>query len=78
MTVTIDHNPACGTSRVLAMIRNSGEEPVVVGYLKTPPRRERLVQLIAAMGIGVRDLLGRKERPMRNLASTTRSSSMTS
>jgi len=64
MTVTIYHNPACGTSRnVLAMIRNSGETPHVIEYLKTPPDRERLVALIAAMGIPVRDLLRRKGTP---------------
>ncbi len=61
MTVTIYHNPACGTSRnVLGMIRNSGEEPQVIEYLKTPPARDELVALIRAMGISVRDLLRRK------------------
>ena len=61
MTITIYHNPACGTSRnVLALIRNSGEEPQIIEYLKTPPSRERLVALIGAMGIPVRDLLRRK------------------
>ncbi|MGO9422938.1 arsenate reductase (glutaredoxin) [Roseiarcus sp.] len=61
MTVTIYHNRACGTSRnVLAMIRRSGEEPVVIEYLKTPPTRERLKELIAAMGIPVRALLREK------------------
>ena len=64
MTVTIYHNPKCGTSRnVLAMIRQSGEEPVVVEYLKDPPTRERLTQLIAAMGISVRALLREKGTP---------------
>lgn len=64
MTVTIYHNPACGTSRnVLAMIRASGEEPVVVEYLKHPPDRERLSALIAAMGITPRDLLREKGTP---------------
>ena len=64
VTVTIYHNPACGTSRnVLALIRNSGEAPTVIEYLKTPPSRERLVALIAAMGIPVRDLLRRKGTP---------------
>ena len=58
MSITIYHNPNCGTSRnVLAMIRQSGEEPVVVEYLKTPPTRERLKELIAAMRIPVRALL---------------------
>jgi hypothetical protein len=55
MTVTIYHNPNCGTSRnVLAMIRQSGEEPVVVEYLKNPPSRERLKELIRAMGVPLR------------------------
>jgi arsenate reductase (glutaredoxin) len=68
MTITIYHNPACGTSRnVLALIRNSGEEPEVIEYLKTPPSRERLVALIAAMGIPVRDLLRRKGTPYDEL-----------
>ena len=49
MTITIYHNPNCGTSRnVLAMIRNSGVEPTVIEYLKTPPGRDRLVELITA------------------------------
>lgn len=62
MTVTIYHNPACSTSRsALAMIRASGEEPEVIEYLKTPPSRDRLKQLIAAMGISARDLLRAKE-----------------
>ena len=64
MTVTIYHNPKCGTSRnVLAMIRASGEEPVVVEYLKDPPTRERLKALISAMGISVRALLREKGTP---------------
>jgi arsenate reductase (glutaredoxin) len=61
MTVTIYHNPNCGTSRnVLAMIRQSGEEPVVIEYLKNPPSRERLKELIQAMGIPLRALLREK------------------
>lgn len=68
MSVTIYHNPACGTSRnVLAMIRQSGEEPEVIEYLKTPPTREKLQELIAAMGIPVRDLLRRKGTPYEDL-----------
>ena len=64
MTVTIYHNPACGTSRnTLAMIRQSGEEPVVVEYLKEPPTRERLVELLAAMGVSARELLRQKGKP---------------
>ena len=64
MTVTIYHNPACGTSRnTLAMIRQSGEEPVVIEYLKDPPSRERLVELLKAMGISARELLRQKGTP---------------
>lgn len=59
--ITIYHNPACGTSRnVLAMIRNSGIEPTVIEYLKTPPSRETLKGLIAAMGVSVREVLRAK------------------
>jgi|SRR5580658_487758 arsenate reductase len=68
MTVTIYHNPSCGTSRnTLAMIRQSGEEPVVIEYLKTPPSRAKLVELIAAMGIPVRALLRQKGTPYAEL-----------
>ena len=68
MTITIYHNPACGTSRnTLAMIRQSGEEPEVIEYLKTPPSRARLVELIAAMGIRPRDLLREKGTPYAEL-----------
>lgn len=68
MTVTIYHNPACGTSRnTLAMIRQSGEQPEVVEYLKTPPSREKLVELIALMGISPRDLLREKGTPYAEL-----------
>jgi arsenate reductase len=68
MSVTIYHNPACGTSRnTLAMIRASGEEPVVVEYLTHPPSRERLTELISALGIGPRDLLRRKGTPHAEL-----------
>jgi arsenate reductase (glutaredoxin) len=68
MTVTIYHNPDCGTSRnTLAMIRQSGEEPVVIEYLKTPPTRARLVETIAAMNISVRALLRRKGTPYSEL-----------
>jgi len=68
MSVTIYHNPDCGTSRnVLAMIRNSGEEPRIVEYLKTPPSRAELVELIASMGITVRDLLRQKGTPYQAL-----------
>ncbi len=68
MTVTIYHNPACGTSRnVLGLIRNSGEEPEIIEYLKTPPTRARLKQLIAAMGITTRALLREKGTPYHEL-----------
>ncbi len=68
MSVTIYHNPACGTSRnTLAMIRASGEEPTVVEYLKTPPSRETLVDLIARMGGGPRALLREKGTPYADL-----------
>jgi arsenate reductase (glutaredoxin) len=68
MSVTIYHNPDCGTSRnTLAMIRQSGVEPIVIEYLKTPPSRERLVELIAAMGIPVRALLREKGTPYKDL-----------
>ena len=68
MPVTIYHNPNCGTSRnVLAMIRQSGEEPEIIEYLKTPPTRARLVALIGEMGIPVRDLLRRKGTPYDDL-----------
>jgi arsenate reductase len=68
VTITIYHNPACGTSRnTLAMIRQSGEEPEVIEYLKTPPSREKLVELIAVMNISPRELLRRKGTPYDEL-----------
>jgi arsenate reductase len=68
MSVTIYHNPDCGTSRnTLAMIRQSGEEPEMIEYLKTPPSRARLVELIKAMGIPVRALLREKGTPYAEL-----------
>jgi arsenate reductase len=67
-TVTIYHNPACGTSRnVLAMIRNSGEEPVIIEYLKTPPSRATLVKLLADAGLSVREALREKGTPYAEL-----------
>lgn len=66
--ITIYHNPACGTSRnVLALIRNSGEEPTVVEYLKTPPDLTTLVGLIHAIGMPVRDVLRQKGTPYDEL-----------
>ena len=68
MSITIYHNPDCGTSRnVLALIRNSGEEPHIVEYLKTPPSRNELMDLIGRMGITVRDLLRQKGTPYADL-----------
>lgn len=62
--VTIYHNPSCGTSRnVLGLLRNTGQEPEVIEYLKDPPDRSRLVELIAQMGITPRDLLRQKGTP---------------
>jgi len=68
MRVTIYHNPDCGTSRnTLAMIRQSGEKPEVIEYLKNPPSRARLIELIKAMGIPVRALLREKGTPYAEL-----------
>ena len=66
--ITIYHNPACGTSRnSLALIRNSGVEPEVIEYLKTPPSKERLLELLTAMGISARALLRQKGTPYDEL-----------
>jgi arsenate reductase len=68
MSIVIYHNPACGTSRnTLAMIRQSGEEPQIIEYLKNPPSREQLKELIAAMGISARALLREKGTPYHEL-----------
>jgi arsenate reductase (glutaredoxin) len=68
VSVTIYHNPACGTSRnTLAMIRQSGETPEVIEYLKNPPSRARLLELIEAMRITVRALLREKGTPYAEL-----------
>lgn len=68
MTITIYHNPKCGTSRnTLEMIRASGEEPQVIEYLKTPPGREKLVALINATGLSVREVLRKKGTPYEEL-----------
>lgn len=67
-TVTIWHNPACGTSRnVLGLIRNAGLEPRVVEYLKTPPTREELISTIAAAGLTIRQALREKGTPYAEL-----------
>ena len=66
--ISIYHNPACGTSRnVLGLIRNSGEEPTIIEYLKTPPDRDTLQALIAAMGVPVRAVLREKGTPYAEL-----------
>ena len=68
MTITIYHNPKCGTSRnTLAMIRESGTEPVVIEYLKDPPTRAKLKSLIKASGLPVRDVLRKKGTPYEEL-----------
>jgi arsenate reductase (glutaredoxin) len=68
VSATIYHNPDCGTSRnALAMIRQSGEQPQVIEYLKNPPSRERLIELIEAMGISARALMREKSTPYAEL-----------
>lgn len=68
MSVTIYHNPACGTSRnVLQMIRDSGAEPKVIEYLKTPPDRAGLIALLKKMGVKPRDILRRRGTPYDEL-----------
>lgn len=70
-SITIYHNPACGTSRnTLALIRNSGVEPAIIHYLETPPNRETLVALIAAMEMPVRYLLRKNVPPFEELGLT--------
>lgn len=68
MAIVIYHNPECGTSRnTLAIIRQSGEEPEVIEYLKTPPSADRLRELLRAMGITARDLLRKNVPPYEEL-----------
>jgi arsenate reductase len=68
MKITIYHNPNCGTSRnTLALIRNTGIEPEVIEYLKNPPSRTKLIELIVAMGISARDVLRKKGTPYEEL-----------
>lgn len=68
MTATIYHNPDCGTSRnTLEMIRQSGGEPTIVEYLKTPPSRETLIELLDVMGLKPRDILRKKGTPYAEL-----------
>jgi arsenate reductase (glutaredoxin) len=68
MTITIYHNPSCGTSRnALAMIRASGEKPEIIEYLETPPTRDRLFELLHAMGMSARELLRKNVPPYHDL-----------
>lgn len=68
MTITIYHNPNCGTSRnTLALIRNSGEEPRIIHYLETPPSQAELTRLLQDMGISARDLLRNNVEPYTTL-----------
>lgn len=68
MTITIYHNPQCGTSRnTLALIRNTGTEPTVIEYLVNPPTKQKLNELIAAMGIPVRDVIRKNVPPYEDL-----------
>lgn len=68
MSITIYHNPSCGTSRnTLAMIRASGEEPEVIDYLTNPPTRAKLIELIAAAGLTVRQAIRQKDTPYLDL-----------
>lgn len=68
MSVTIYHNPACGTSRnTLALIREAGIQPTVVEYLKTPPDRATLVGLLDKLGLPLREVLRRKGSPYEAL-----------
>lgn len=70
-SITIYHNPACGTSRnTLELIRNSGVEPTVIHYLETPPARDELIKLIGDMGISVRSLLRKNVEPYEQLGLT--------
>lgn len=76
--VTVFHNPACGTSRaVLALVRAAGIEPVVVEYLKQPPTREEVLDLVRRMGVPLRAVLRRKGTPYTTSAWATRRSPTT-
>ncbi|WP_202844838.1 arsenate reductase (glutaredoxin) [Luteimonas saliphila] len=68
MLATILHNPGCGTSRnTLALIRHAGIEPRIIEYLREPPTRQRLAELIAGAGLSVREALRRKDTPWREM-----------
>nr|WP_329605006.1 arsenate reductase (glutaredoxin) [Undibacterium flavidum] len=68
MTITIYHNPKCGTSRnTLALIRNSGAEPEIISYLSNPPSQQTLREMISAMGLSVREVMRQKESVFEEL-----------
>ena len=68
MTTTIYHNPECGTSRnTLGLIRNAGIEPIIIEYLKTPPSRAELIELIGRAGLTVREAIRQKDTPYEAL-----------
>jgi arsenate reductase (glutaredoxin) len=68
MSVTIYHNPDCGTSRnTLAMIEQSGVAPIVIDYLKNPPSRARILELVAAAGLSLRQAIRQKDTPFAQL-----------
>lgn len=67
-TIKIYHNPACGTSRnTLALIQNTGQEPLIIEYLKTPPSKEKLIKLIQDSGLSVREAIRKNVEPYENL-----------
>ncbi|MHA3048479.1 arsenate reductase (glutaredoxin) [Acinetobacter sp. ANC 4641] len=67
-SIKIYHNPACGTSRnTLALIRNTGTEPEIIEYLKNPPTKEQLIQMIQDAGLSVREALRKNAEPYINL-----------
>ena len=66
--IKIYHNPACGTSRnTLALIRNTGQEPLIIEYLKTPPSKEQLIKLIRESGLSIREALRKNVESYENL-----------
>lgn len=68
MSITIYHNPACGTSRnTLAMIRQSGEEPMVIDYIAHPPSGPRILEMAAAAGLTLRQAIRQKDTPYAEL-----------
>ena len=78
VSVTVYHNPACGTSRnTIGLIRNAGIEPTIVEYLKTPPDRATLKSLLERMGMGLANCCGKKAHPMQSWG-WTRSTGRTS